>query len=111
MNFREESRVRLIALTHAFMHCSNTENSAKDEKPYKRQTLFTEAASWSRADSEQVFHVHSSSVLFTIMLNFPLLHFAFHTDGYFEEFTKDFAKPEESMIMNLIWIVWTVPKV
>ena len=102
---------RLIALTHTLMHCSNTQHSAKDEKAYKRQTPFAEAASWSRADSEQVFHVHSSSVHFTITLSFPLLHFAFHTDGYFEEFAKDFARPEQSMSMNLIWFVWMVPKV
>lgn len=44
------------------------------------------------------------------MLNFPLLDFAFHTDGYFEEFAKDFARPEQSMKMNLIWFVWMFPK-
>lgn len=55
--------------------------------------------------------MHSSSVHFTVMLNFPLLHFAFHTDGYFEEFVKDFARPEQSMSMNPIWFVWVVPKV
>jgi len=62
-------------------------------------------------DSKQVFHVHSSSVDFTITLNFPLLHFAFHTDGYFEEFAEDLARPEQSMSMNAIWFVFMVPKV
>lgn len=42
---------------------------------------------------------------FTIMLNFPLQHFAFHTDGYFMEFAKDVARPEPSMDMNLICCV------
>lgn len=47
----------------------------------------------------------------TIVLNFPLQHFAFHTDGYFMEFAKDVARPEQSMDMNLIWFMLVEPNV
>lgn len=48
---------------------------------------------------------------FAIMLNFPLQHFAFYTDGYFMEFAKDIARPGQSMDMNLIWFVLVLPNV
>lgn len=48
---------------------------------------------------------------FAIVLNFPLQHSASYTDGYFMEFAKDVARPEQSMDMNLIWFVSVVPNV